>query len=575
MSKYILKKRIAKNTIPPESIYGTYPVSAELVNDMPLITDILARRPDIYQPDTSGIPPLLDPATLKYYDAATKIVLKAIEDKLPIVVAMDYDCDGQTAGCSMVYTLGKCGANITYVVPSRLEEGYGLNAKLVEAKVSAPALVITVDNGITSVEATEELVKKGYSVLITDHHLQEGELPKQALHILDPKICMQPDEAEYMAPGVYVSAKLSLNVAKQLLDKEDFLNVLAYCNSLVGLGIVSDVIELNRCMRNQLAYSLAELNDCKFVGILALLKMCGVKPNQNIVANFIAFSIAPKLNAAGRMGVPQEAIDLLLMTENTEEIRFNAFRKANQLKYLNSDRKLIEQRIYDEAVTVADNEKLFSPHGLVVYRANWHLGVLGIIAARLVEKYHVPVIVLSDHDGSLEGSGRSIAGLDLFTCIQNCKEHLLHFGGHNAAAGVALEPSKLEAFKIAFEKEITNCQVDMEPTYEIDGVVSIRQLNDIRWQLFLSNLEPHGNLNPSVNLLLGPVVVKTSEVKRDALNLVVSDNEDYTIVLSKYHAPEAWNKLKYKTIKVVVTPSVLYFSGTTNVEYRIVEIYEL
>ena len=255
----------------------------------------------------------------KFYEPAVKLLREYVEKKLPIVVSMDYDCDGITAGCCVYRTLKLAGANVNWVVPNRNDHGYGMNIELITSHTEGASLIVTVDNGITNVAETAELHLRGHKVLITDHHLQEGDLPEADV-ICNPKLFKDiaeqhkwdaPNNNEYMAPGVYVGAKVALAAIKPLVTKEIYDNAASYCHQLVALGIVSDVIELNEFLIHELRTGLALLADTEFLGIKNLLAVANTKENQPITSSFCSFSIVPKINSCGRMCHPEEAVKLL------------------------------------------------------------------------------------------------------------------------------------------------------------------------------------------------------------------------------------------------------------------------
>lgn len=517
-----------------------------------------------------------------YYNTPAEYISLAIQNQQPICVCLDYDCDGQTAGAALVTCLQAAGAEVSWVVPNRLIQGYGLNVELIESRAEKGSLLITVDNGITNTTEVEQLQTDGYEVIITDHHNQEGELPK-AKFIVDPKLepPMEGEEFddEFMVPGVWVGAKLGLMIAAKVLgtQSEKFKSLLSYCCCLVTLGIISDVIELNNTIVTQLRVGLCELVTTAHKGIRALLANCGCKDNQDITSTFISYMVAPKLNAAGRMGKPELGVEILLNEGRTNKDEMLALRQANTLKYLNDDRKIIEQEIFDEAVLLADELIKKYPNILVIYRKEWHLGVLGIVAARLIEKYNIPVIVASNKANSseVEGSCRSVNDLNLFQCLGECKDVLISFGGHDVACGLRLELDKLEDFRQKINEVVASHQSTEQKVIKFDLIVNIASLYDIRWQMFLNNLEPQGNKNECLILELVDVKIKNIEQKRNSIYITVEDNNDYILTVNRFRGDE--NLLRYKIddkVCMLISPSVNYFNGTTMIEYRIVDIIE-
>jgi len=540
------------------------------------LADICRRRGNLISaPITThiGIDQPSSEVAAPWKDTAAKIVA-AIQQHQKICVSLDYDCDGQTAGACMVKVLQACGADVHWVVPDRLADGYGISIPKVTQEVPSGSLIITVDNGITAVEEVKALKEKGYDVIITDHHLKEdtvGLPPTET--ILDPKLFCSEKDDEYMAPGVYVSAKVSLLVAKQFVSDEVYFTLWQYCAQLVALGIVSDVIELNPLMRQQLRLGLSELRTSQHDGINALLANCRILETQDITATVLSFSVIPSLNAAGRMGEPHKAVELLLMSTDDSFNKTQSTLAANTLRHINSDRKIIEQTIFTEACDLAD--KLLDKYkfSVVIYGKNWHAGVLGIVAARMKEIYGRPIIVLSDRENQLEGSGRSIESVSLFESLQNCHELLERFGGHAVACGLQLKPEKLEEFRAKLDAEIGK-QGNLPPiTFNVDTTVSIEDLDDVRLTLALTNFEPFGNRNEQLVYRINNVEILRSEVRNNALYLTLANSYGRRVTISKFRPTEAWINIPEGTMcDVLVTPMPLYFSNRVSVEYRILDI---
>ena len=516
----------------------------------------------------------------KFYEPAVKLLREYVEKKLPIVVSMDYDCDGITAGCCVYRTLKLAGANVNWVVPNRNDHGYGMNIELITSHTEGASLIVTVDNGITNVAETAELHLRGHKVLITDHHLQEGDLP-EADAICNPKLFKDiaeqhkwdaPNNNEYMAPGVYVGAKVALAAIKPLVTKEIYDNAASYCHQLVALGIVSDVIELNEFLIHELRTGLALLADTEFLGIKNLLAVANTKENQPITSSFCSFSIVPKINSCGRMCHPEEAVKLLLMEDSPTTNPTDALRAANTLKYLNTDRKLLENDTFVECVRDAVEYLKTHCDTIVLFRNGWHIGILGILAARIAEYFHRPTIILSEHKGVLEGSGRTIEGFDLFHTIQECKDLLVRFGGHQAAIGISLTEANLEGFRTKFEELVSTKGLPTELTYEYDTEVDIPTLHDVRWQGFMMNFEPSGNLNPPLLLVLRNVQIFKCEKNKDAMYFSIY-KDGVGIRISRYRAPVEWECLTHAWVDLLISPNFLYFTGYTQIDYRLVDLH--
>ena len=534
------------------------------------ISQLIERRGDLnIAPITENIG-IGGEAHLNHYQPAIDVIESAIKANKHICVFMDFDCDGQTAGCCMFKTLSRFYKNISWVVGSRLTDGHGLIPRLITAP--AGSLIITVDTGISSIDAVTELQNKGYEVLVTDHHLIEEKKP--SCTYLDPKDFLKEGDDEYMAPGVYVSAKLALLVAKHHLNETEWFEAWHYCACLVSMGIVSDVIELNTLMRQQLNLGLCELCSTTHSGIKALLGLSNYKENQPISATFLSYNVLPKINACGRLGRSDLGVKLLLLENDTSLSSTESLLAANELKSINASRKIIEQSVFEQAVAQADTYIATHPNSLVLFDKSWHVGVIGIIAARIAEIYGVSTLVMSEMNNQVVGSGRTVNGKDLFGDVSECKDLLLGFGGHKAACGCQLELSNLEAFKTKFESVCAKHNENSSFKYLIDADVNIENLYDVEFQMFCLNIEPYGNMNPDLILRLKNVLVESIENNVNSSYFLIDDDLDNKIRLSKFRCPEEWKTFTGSLVDVLISPFFTYFSGSTVVEWRIIDIKE-
>lgn len=541
------------------------------IREIEPIEQVLACRGDIdVSPLTGPIGIAAEAHAEHYLPAVTKIVEYVLSGK-DICVAMDFDCDGVTAGASMVYALSQVSSHVHWVVPNRLTDSHGINVELIQQRMPS-GLVITVDNGVTGVEETKKLKELGYEVVITDHHLQEGDLPDTT--ICDPKLFLKEGDDEYMAPGVYVSAKIALMVVKrcQILTDTTWDAIWEVLVQFTALGIVSDVIELNTLMRHQLQVGIVEIRMTTHSGIKALLNVCKVGRNQPIYATYMSYAIVPKINAMGRMGMAEKAVELLLMVEDISDWSVNSQIAAEAMKSLNAQRKVIEQGIYDDAVLQAEEYIKTHQHSLIVYKPNWHVGVIGVVASRLSEDYARSTLVVTEQNGICVASGRTVEGRDLFKEVMDCGELLLGGGGHKMACGCQFEKSNLEAVQAKFEE---NCaaQGALQPiTYQIDADVTVMDLYDIKFQIWCLNFEPFGNSNPPLIFRLQNVRVYRAEPRGQALNIVVRNESQMSVVVSKFRAPEEWKDLVDVNVDLLLSPSFLCFGGKTSVEWRIIDL---
>ena len=399
---------------------------------------------------------LRDPEELPGATAAAQRITESIARGERIVIYGDYDADGVTATAILYRCLRILGGDVRYYLPSRLEEGYGLNDDALERIAADNArLVVTVDCGIASVSEAETARRLGLSLIITDHHEPPERLP-EADGVVHPRV----PSGGYPFPdlcGSGVALKLAWAVCQQasgggrVTDK--LREFLLQAVGLAAIGTVADVVPLVDENRILVRHGLTALFGRPLVGIAALARVTGLcdKPCYN--SEDIAFMLAPRINAAGRLGQAQLAVELLV-TDSPER----AAALAEYIHELNESRQSLERRIYRAACAQARDQ--FDPHSdpaLVLSADDWHPGVIGIVAGRLAEKYHRPVILISRDPLSgkpATGSARGIPGLHLHQALAACREHLVGYGGHAAAAGLRIEPQYVDAFRVAFCEQI-------------------------------------------------------------------------------------------------------------------------
>ena len=540
----------------------------DLVNSLPIVRTALCCRRDVF----SDLPEVYNIVLHDYFTPAVDKVIEYVRAGKTILVWGDYDVDGMTSTAVMVLGLSVFTKQICWAIPNRLEQGYGLDVETIRKKVAPGALIVTVDNGIADVEAVAELKSLGYEVIITDHHLPAETLPDTL--IVNPKVSSTPEDDFYMAPGVFVAYEFMNKIGHKMTQIDpspavSFSQFRSIGYALVAMGIISDVIPINNLMKRYVLLGLSALSVTKHAGLRALLQMCGVQRNQNITTTFLSYSVIPKLNAAGRMGNPSAGVNLLLMTDDTSANYTKSLLAANELKYLNADRKIIENQICEEAEAMIEEQLAKYPNSLVLYKEQWHSGVLGIVAARMVEKAYRPTIILTDEGGILKGSGRSAGNFDLHGALKKCSDHLVGFGGHTTAAGVALSKENLEGFCAAFDQAAAEANISKIETVLVDGYITIEEMFDVRLSLFLENFEPIGNGNTEFTVCLPNVKVVSYIDKRDVLNVILQDEKEYTVMVSKYRAPEEYRNYLGKHVDILLMPLLNYFSGVTTVEWKI------
>ncbi len=420
------------------------------------------------------LPQLLPPSGLLHIERAAALLADAIDAKKRLLIIADYDADGATACAVGVRGLSMLGARVDYLVPNRLEHGYGLTPAIVElAAERNPDLVVTVDNGIAAVEGVATANALGLQVLITDHHLPGDALPDAAC-IVNPN---QPGcgFASKSLAGVGVMFYVLLALRAELRRRDAYAERaepdLRELLDLVALGTVADVVRLDANNRTLVAQGLARMRAGKAsAGIDALFRAAGRDPAQATVFD-LGFMLGPRLNAAGRIDDMALGIECLLANDPAV-----AQRLAQQLDTLNRERRSIEADMQDDALAILASFNPADSHSLTAWQPGWHIGVIGILASRLKDKFHRPTIVFASHDsGELKGSGRSIPGLHLRDALDLIdKRHpglILKFGGHAMAAGLSIPEGRHEAFGKAFEKVVRELidPAALEGVLETDG----------------------------------------------------------------------------------------------------------
>ncbi len=426
---------------------------------------------------------LLSPTLLLNADRAATLLADALAADKRIVVIGDFDADGATSTALVVSALRDFGAsNVGYLVPNRFEYGYGLTPEIVAiAGQSHPELIITVDNGISSIEGVAAANALGIATLITDHHLAGRELP-QADVIVNPNQpgCEFPSKA---LAGVGVIFYIMLALRAELRTRGWFeeraeINLAHYLD-LVALGTVADVVPLDRNNRILVAEGLRRIRAgrCR-PGILALLEVAS-RQCQSVVASDLGFAVAPRINAAGRLKDMSIGIECLLCNDMVA-----ARSQANQLNELNQQRRVIEQDMQDEAIQILDELSLHDasdmPVAMTLYQSGWHQGVIGILASRIKDRLHRPTIAFADGDsGELKGSARSIPGIhirDILDAVATRHPGLVtRFGGHAMAAGLTLPRAAYDEFANAFVEEVAlHAQaVHLQAVLESDGELAV------------------------------------------------------------------------------------------------------
>ncbi|MBI4558505.1 MAG: single-stranded-DNA-specific exonuclease RecJ [Candidatus Hydrogenedentes bacterium] len=425
---------------------------------------------------------LSDPLQLTDTAVAVDRIRAALRDRERILIFGDYDVDGISGTAVLVRALRRLGHEaLEYGLPNRLTEGYGLAPEHVQsAHERGVRLIITVDNGIGAHDAAARARQLGIDLIVTDHHVPNDNLP-EALAILNPKREMAEHPA-WDASGAAVAFKLASVLTGDIADLD-----------LVALGLVADIVPLRGENRDLVAAGLAVLSKTARPGLQKLAEVASLRLSE-VTAGKIAFQLGPRINAGGRLGDGLAGLSLLL-TESSEE----AGRLAQSLNEANEERRSIEQTIFDQAVEEIERTGPSGHGSFVLAKEGWHSGIIGIVAARLVDKYYRPTVLIAvGEDGVGRGSARSVEGFDLVVALEPCRDLLVRFGGHKSAAGLTIQRENVEAFTAAFEEEAAKrLPVEgLQPVVNTDALVALSEI-DSRLVALLERLQPCGYGNPS------------------------------------------------------------------------------
>ncbi len=521
---------------------------------------------------------LISPELIPGVKPAVQRIKQAIKNKEKITIYGDYDVDGITGIAILWQILTLLNANVDYYIPHRIDEGYGLNQDAITALAKAGTkLLITVDCGITAFGSAELAKQLGLELIITDHHQPGAELPP-ALAIVHP--ALEQSYSNQDSAGAMVAFKLAWALANEFKTgrklepqlREFMLNA----TSLAAMGTIADVVDLRGENRILTSYGLKSLPHCSLCGIQALIESAGLS-GQGLDSYSIGFQIAPMLNAAGRLGHARLAVELL-----TTHSANHSTQIAEYLKQQNGRRRTLERKIFKQACEMILQKNLHHPDqkSIVLASENWHTGVIGIVASRIVDKYYRPTILFNtapSENGFAQGSARSIDGFCLLTAITACSQHLVDFGGHKAAAGVTINPEKIDHFADLFEtyaKQNLNTD-DVVDKLNIDAEASLGQFTkDAVHELQM--LGPFGQGNPKplfatkgVRLASKPRQVGA---KADHLQLAVTDNTN-TIRCIGFGMGKLNKKLlEHEFFNVAFYPQLNTFNNATNVQLVLADV---
>jgi len=541
------------------------PVLAQLLVQREIVTFEEARR--FFRPDLAD---LHDPFLMADMHNAVERLTKAMQKNERIMVYGDYDVDGTTS-VSLVYKfLKQFYSNIDFYIPDRYLEGYGISIQGIDyAAANDFKLIIALDCGIKAIAKVKYALEKGVDFIICDHHTPDAVLPP-AVAVLDPK----RDDCTYPykhLSGCGVGFKLMQAFA--ITNNIDF-SQLAPLLDLLALSIASDIVPITGENRILAFFGLKQINSNPCVGLKGILDVCGLT-DKEITISDIVFKIGPRINASGRMKLASEAVELLVSSDPVFSKE-----KSDTINEYNNDRKDLDKYITEEAVAMIGADKRYAGRkSIVVYKPDWHKGVIGIVASRLSEEFYKPSIVLTKSNGLASGSARSVSGFDIYKAIDSCRDLLENFGGHMFAAGLSMKEENVEAFTNRLEQFVAE-NILLEQTYPQIDIDSVLEFKDITPKFFrvLKQFGPFGPGN------MKPVFVSKKVFDYGTSRLVGKEQEHLKLELVDSSSENVMNGIAFRMheyndhLKALNPLDICYtleensFNGNTTIQLMIRDI---
>ena len=487
-----------------------------------LLASILVNRGII---DGEKINVFLNPTRKDFYnpflmpdmEIAVKRIVKAIENKEKIMIYGDYDADGITSITVLKKYLNEIGLKTGEYIPNRLNEGYGLNKDAISKIYNdGYKLMITVDCGISGLEEVDYANSLGMEIIITDHHEPAEKLP-EAIAVIDAKRKDNKYPFNQLA-GVGVVFKLIQAISTELkLEEKEYLKYL----DLVCIGTISDIVPLVDENRVIAKLGLKLIEKTKNIGLKTLLNIADLK---KIDSNAISFGVAPRINACGRMGFQEEALQLFLTEDSGEATKI-----AKRLVQFNQERQAKEKQIFEEVIEKIEKDDK-DKKCIVLAEENWHHGVIGIVASKITEIYYKPSILICLEGDKGKGSGRSVPGFDLYTALTKCSDYIEKFGGHSMAIGITIKKENFEKLKETIEKYAQESNIsDIMPIINIDKEINLKNIN-IEEVKSLELLEPFGEANKMPLFLLRNLKIDSIRALSGGKHLKLTLKQDNNIV---------------------------------------------
>lgn len=511
---------------------------------------------------------LPDPFLFDGMDRAVDRLVEAIEKDEKIAVHGDYDVDGITGTALLVEALRAFGADVSYYIPLRLLDGYGLSSDALRKAADEGARVaVSVDCGISAVKEAQKAIELGLDLIITDHHLPPEQLP-EALAVINPRKAACSFPFKELA-GVGVAFFLLVALRKGLRERGLFKSKgepdLRVFLDLVALGTIADIVPLRGVNRILTKYGLDIMTAGNRPGIRALKEVADVSPE--VSCGVVAFRLAPRLNAAGRLEDAARGVALLL--ESSEE---ETRPVARLLDELNKERQKIEQETLEQAVALIDEQNRLGRFSIVLADNRWHPGVIGIVASRLVERYHRPTILIALDGDAGKGSGRSIRGFHLYEALDQCCGYLEAFGGHEYAAGLSVKTDSIEHFSASFETIAAQrlTEEDLLPILAHDGEVSIEEIT-LEFITELLRLSPFGAGNPEPCFVARGIYAQQTKVLQEKHISFTARQGGYSAPCIAFGMADRLSDLSGE-IDILFAPAINEWKGKRSIQLRIKDL---
>ena len=532
-----------------------------------LLATILSNRGIV---EEEQIEKFLNPKRNDFYDPygmpdmkiTVERIIKAIENQEKTIIYGDYDVDGITSVTVLKSFLKERGLDVGVYIPNRLDEGYGLNKTAVE-KIAQEGytLMITVDCGISAIEEVKYASELGIETLITDHH-EPGEKLPEALAVVDAKRKDNTYQCRNLA-GVGVVFKLIQAISIKLgLEEKEYLKYL----DIVCIGTISDIVPLTDENRVIVKLGLKLVQQTKNLGLRSILQATGYNKIDSIA---ISFGVAPRINACGRMGHQEEALNLFLSKDINEVNEL-----TQKLNAYNKERQEIEKNIFADAVEQINTNNLQEKNTIVLMGKNWHHGVIGIVSSKITEMYFKPSILLCEEGDIGKGSGRSIPGFDLYEALTKCQKSVDRFGGHAMAIGITIKKDKLEELKNEFEEIAQENHIEeIVPILKIDSQINLDEINKEMVES-LKELEPFGEENKTPLFLFKNLKIDSIRALTEGKHLKLTVKENKNIVNAiGFNIGELANEYKIgDKVDIVGNLEINSFNGVDNIQINIKDI---